>query len=82
MLAQRYFGRSGRHGGRSTALTAIVLGSAAAITGGALLAYANRPECSTNAGANGCGCGVKVVGGSVLAGGVGGVTIGALMWAR
>ena len=80
VLAQRYYGR--RHGGgrRATAITAIVLGSAAAITGGALLAYANRPECSANSMADGCGYGFKVIGGSVLAGGLVGVTVGALTW--
>lgn len=79
--AQRFFRRS-RRGRRATAMTALLVGSAAAITGGALLAYANRPECDTNAAANGCGYGFKVLGGSVLAGGVVGVTLGALMWPR
>jgi hypothetical protein len=79
VLAQRYYGRRGG-GRRSTAMAAIVLGSAAAIAGGALLAYANRPECSANPEADGCGYGFKVVGGSVLAGGLVGVTLGALTW--
>jgi len=79
VLAQRHFGRRG-YGRRSTAMAAIVLGSAAAITGGALLAYANRPECGANPTADACGYGVKVVGGSVLAGGLVGVTLGALTW--
>lgn len=76
---QRYFGRRG-HGRRSAAITAIVLGSAAAITGGALLAYANRPDCGTSAMADGCSYGSKVIGGSVLAGGLVGVTLGVVMW--
>ena len=79
VLAQRYFGRRGG-GRRATAITAIVLGSAAAITGGALLAYANRPECDSSSMADGCGYGFKVIGGSVLAGGLVGVTLGALTW--
>jgi hypothetical protein len=57
-----------------------MIGAAAAITGTALLVYANRPECSTNALASGCGYGTKVVGGSVLAGGVAGLAVGAALW--
>ena len=77
-FAQVYRGR-GRDR-RDAALTAIVIGAAASIVGGAVLVYANRPECSTNPAAGGCGYGTKVVGGAVLAGGVAGMTIGALTW--
>lgn len=81
-LAQRGWGR-GRGRGRDRnagARTAVVLGSVAAIAGAAVLVYANRPECHADASASGCGYGAKVVGGSVLAGGVAGIAIGALSW--
>src|ERR1700681_4895722 len=41
-----------RHDG---SIAAIMIGAAAAITGAAVLAYANRPECTTNTVAGGCG---------------------------
>jgi len=44
------------------------------------LAYANRPECDYNRYANACGYGTKVVGTSVLAGGVVGIMVGAALW--
>jgi hypothetical protein len=59
----------------------MVLGAAASITGGAILVYANRPECgTTNRMASGCGYGTKVVGGAVLSAGIVGLLIGALTW--
>ena len=57
-----------------------MIGAVAAIAGTALLVYANRPECSTNQLAGGCGYGTKVIGGSVLSAGVVGVVIGAVTW--
>jgi hypothetical protein len=77
-FAQRggYRGRGGRNG----AAVAIILGAAAAIAGTAVLVYANRPECSTNQMAGGCGYGTKVVGGAVLSAGIVGIMIGALTW--
>ncbi len=57
-----------------------MLGAVATITGAAILVYANRPDCSTNQFAGGCGYGTKVVGGAVLAGGVAGLFVGALTW--
>ncbi len=67
----------GHHHG---AAAAIAVGAAAAIAGTAVLVYANRPECSTNPAAGGCGYGTKVVGGAVLAGGVVGLAVGAASW--
>jgi hypothetical protein len=80
-FAQRggYRGR-GTRGGRNGAAAAIVLGAAAAIAGTAILVYANRPECSTNQMANGCGYGPKVVGGAVLSAGIVGLLVGAVTW--
>ncbi len=81
-LAFSQYGR-GRHYGHhdhDAAVAAMILGAAAPITGAALLIYANRPECSTNQTAGGCGYGTKVVGGAVLTGGLVGLTIGALTW--
>jgi hypothetical protein len=72
-------GRGGR-GRNDGAAAAIVLGAAAAIAGGAVLVYANRPECSTNQFAGGCGYGTKVVGGAVLSAGIVGLAVGALTW--
>jgi hypothetical protein len=66
-----------RHDG---AIAAIMIGAAAAITGAAVLAYANRPECTTNPIASGCGYGPKVVGTAALSGGVVGLFVGALAW--
>jgi uncharacterized membrane protein YjjB (DUF3815 family) len=65
---------------RDGSIAALMLGAVAAITGTALLVYANRPECTTNQLAGGCGYGTKVVGGAVLSGGVAGLFIGALTW--
>ncbi|HKB13774.1 MAG TPA: hypothetical protein VKD69_24070 [Vicinamibacterales bacterium] len=77
---QRGYGYRRGRGRRGAAAAALMIGAAAAITGTALLVYANRPECSTNVAASGCGYGTKVVGGSVLAGGVIGVAVGAALW--
>ena len=66
-----------RHDG---SIAAIMIGAAAAITGAAVLAYANRPECTTNTVAGGCGYGTKVVGTAVLSGGIVGLFVGALTW--
>ena len=74
--------RRGFLGGRRNegARTAIVVGTLAAITGAALLLYANRPECSRNAAANACGYGTKVVGGAVLTAGAVGIVAGTISW--
>jgi hypothetical protein len=72
--------RGSRDRDRSGAAAAIIIGAAATIAGTAVLVYANRPECSINPGADGCGYGTKVVGGSVLAGGVVGLLVGAATW--
>jgi hypothetical protein len=61
-------------------IAALMIGAVAAIAGTALLVYANRPECSTNQLAGGCGYGTKVVGGAVVSAGVVGVVIGAITW--
>ena len=57
-----------------------MIGAAAAIAGTAVLVYANRPECSTNQMASGCGYGTKVVGTAVLSAGLVGLVVGALTW--
>ena len=75
---QVYRGRPYRRNGGSIA--ALMIGTAAAITGAAILVYANRPECDRNASAGGCGYGTKVAGTSVLVGGVVGIFVGALTW--
>jgi hypothetical protein len=77
-FAQRrgYRGRGGNEGAR----TAIVVGTLAAITGAALLVYANRPECSRDAAANACGYGTKVIGGAVLTAGAVGIVAGTISW--
>jgi hypothetical protein len=62
------------------ALTAIMLGAVGAIAGTAVLVYANRPDCNVNPNLGGCGYGTKVVGASVLSGGVVGLMVGAVMW--
>jgi hypothetical protein len=62
------------------ARAAIILGAAAAIAGTAVLVYANRPDCSTQPTAGGCGYGAKVVGGAVLSAGVAAILVGALTW--
>jgi hypothetical protein len=79
IFAQRGWGRRGRWG-RNGARSAIILGSVAAIAGAAVLVYADRPECSANHMASGCGYGTKVVGGAVLAGGVVSIVAGTLTW--
>jgi len=73
-----YRGRGYR--GHHNAAAALALGAVAAITGTAILVYANRPECSTSRFAGGCGYGTKVVGGAVLAGGIVGFVIAAATW--
>jgi hypothetical protein len=65
-----------RHDG---AIMALTIGAIATITGTAILVYANRPDCEFKH-AGGCGYGTKVVGGSVLAGGIVGLTVGAVTW--
>jgi hypothetical protein len=79
-LAQRGGYSRGSRGGRDGSATAIILGAAATIAGTAVLVYANRPECSTNQAANGCGYGTRVIGGAVLAGGIVGLVVGAAAW--
>jgi hypothetical protein len=79
------FGQRGGYRGRGrsrngAAQAAIVIGSAAAIGGGAVLVYANRPECSANHAANGCGYGTKVTGTAVLSAGIVALIVGALSW--
>jgi hypothetical protein len=76
---RRGYGGRGR-GGRNGALAAIVIGAAASIAGTAILVYGNRPECSTNQMASGCGFGTKVVGGAVLSAGLVGVVVGTILW--
>ncbi len=85
VLEQRGYGggRRGGRGGRAVgragaALIAMTVGAAASITGGALLVYANRPECRGRSYLNGCGYGFKVVGGAVLTAGFVGMVAGAL----
>jgi hypothetical protein len=77
-LGQRGGYRGRNRNGAATA--AIVLGSAAAIGGGAVLVYANRPECSANHAASGCGYGAKVTGTAVLSAGIVALIVGALSW--
>ena len=72
-------GRRGRGRNRGAA-TALFLGAVGAITGAAVLVYANRPDCRGSRTANGCGYGTKVIGGAVLSAGVVGVVAGALTW--
>ena len=75
------YGRRGFGGRRNGAAAALIaIGAVASITGGAVLVYANRPECSTNQFAGGCGYGTKVVGGAVLSAGIVGMVAGALAW--
>jgi hypothetical protein len=77
-FAQRrgFRGRGRNEGAR----TAIVLGTLAAITGAALLVYANRPQCSANPSADACGYGTKVIGGAVLTAGTVGIVAGTISW--
>jgi len=77
--AQVYRGRPYRSH-RDGSLAAIIIGAAATIAGTAVLVYANRPECSATPSVGGCGYGTKVIGGSVLAGGVVSMMVGALTW--
>jgi hypothetical protein len=79
-LAQRGWGRGRGRGRNGGARAAIILGSVAAVAGSAVLVYANRPECSANHSASGCGYGTKVLGGAVLAGGAVSIAAGALTW--
>ena len=75
------YGYGSRHGHRNqAAVTAIMLGAVGAIAGTGVLLYANRPECNVNPNLGGCGYGTKVVGGSVLTGGLVGLMVGAVMW--
>jgi hypothetical protein len=79
-VAQRG-GYRGRGNGRNgPAAAAIVIGAAASIAGGAVLVYANRPECSANHSATGCGYGSKVTGTAVLSAGIVSLIVGALSW--
>jgi hypothetical protein len=81
VFAQRgYRGRGGYSRRHDGAAAALIVGTAAAIAGTALLVYANRPECRAVPTAGGCGYGTKVVGGAMLSAGAVGVTIGALTW--
>ena len=74
-------GYRGRGNGRNgAAAAAIVIGAAASIAGGAVLVYANRPECSANHSATGCGYGSKVTGTAVLSAGIVALIVGALSW--
>jgi hypothetical protein len=77
--AQVYRGRPYRIG-RGGSIAALMIGTAAAITGAAILVYANRPECDISPSAGGCGYGTKVTGVAVLSGGIAGIFIGALTW--
>jgi hypothetical protein len=76
-LQRRGFRGRGRNEG---ARTAIVVGTLAAITGAALLVYANRPECRNNVSANACSYGTKVIGGAVLTAGAVGIVAGTVSW--
>ena len=78
-LAQRRGGFRGR-GRNEGARAAIVIGTLAAITGAAVLVYANRPECRTNGSANACSYGTKVIGGAVLTAGAVGIVAGSISW--
>jgi hypothetical protein len=78
-LAQRvgYGGR--RRAGRHGALAAILIGTAVAVAGGAIMANANRPACrATNHAASGCGNIEKATGGVLLTAGVVVLAIGVL----
>lgn len=66
--------------GNGGARAAVILGAAAAIAGGAILVYANRPGCRSNPAAGGCSYGTKVIGGAMIAGGAVGIVVGALSW--
>ena len=77
--AQRGFYRGGRRR-NGAAQAEMVLGAVAAITGAAVLTYANRPACSADALADGCSYGTKVVGVAVTAGGIATFLTGAITW--
>ena len=78
---QVYQGRPYRMGGRRDgSIAALMIGAVATIAGTAILVYANRPDCDMNRFAGGCGYGTKVIGGSVLAGGMVGLFVGAITW--
>jgi hypothetical protein len=79
VFGQRGYGGRGR-GGRHFGAKAVALGTIASIACAAVLVYANRPECSANHSASGCGYGTKVVGGAVLSAGLVGIVVGALTW--
>jgi hypothetical protein len=80
-LAQRGWRRDrGVRHRNGAAQAEMILGAVASITGGAVLAYANRPECKARPTADGCGYGTKVVGGAVLTGGMASLLVGALTW--
>ena len=57
-----------------------MIGTLAAITGAAVLVYANRPECRNNGSANACSYGTKVIGGAVLTAGAVGIFAGTISW--
>ena len=81
LAAQVYQGRPYRmRGQRDGSIAALMIGAVATITGAAILVYANRPDCERDRYAGGCGYGTKVIGGSVLSGGIVSLTIGALTW--
>lgn len=67
------------HGHNGASQAAIILGSAAVIAGTGLLIYSNRPECDVHVHSNEC-YGEKVFGGSLLAGGIVSLVIGAATW--
>jgi hypothetical protein len=78
-FAQRGWYRGGRrHSGAAEA--EMILGAVAAITGAAILTYANRPQCSVDAASDGCSYGTKVVGTAVTAGGIVTFLTGAFTW--
>jgi hypothetical protein len=77
--AQRGWYRGGRRR-NGAAQAEMILGAVAAITGAAVLTYANRPECSANALADGCSYGTKVLGTAVTAGGIVTFLTGGFTW--
>lgn len=79
MFAQRgYRGRGGRSG-RQAAAAFFAAGALVTITGGAILVYANRPDCKFYGG-QGCGYGTRVIGGAILSAGLVGMLAGAVAW--
>jgi hypothetical protein len=77
--AQRGFYRGGRRR-NGAAQAEMVLGAVAAITGAAVLTYANRPACRVDALADGCSYGTKVIGTAVTAAGIATFLTGAITW--